>query len=928
MFWFTLLLWAGTFALSQILAPEPEREHAKAATLKEFDFPTATEGRIIPLGWGRNRVKGPNVIWYGDLRTRAITEKVQTSLFNTKRVTVGHRYYISIQMGLCLGEATLTKVWYGDELMWSGTQATDGEIQIDKKDLKGTLTFYTGSKTQSVDSYLATQQSPCPAYRNLSYVVWNGYVGDSPSVKPFAFEVSRIPTGLGSSYPVVNSYDCNPMEMAYEILTDTEWGYGYPATDINTSEFQSVSNTLYTEGNGVSYILQAQRKAADVLAEIEKQIDGKFRIDASTGKWRVVLARDGYSLSGLREADPSNIREIVDFSRATWDQTINSVRISYERRSNNYATSYAPAQDSANMRIQNRIVPATWTYPGVKDDTLANKVAWRELRAHSYPLAKCRLKVDRSFWDAYVGEVFLFSHTVRGLEITNLPMRITQIDLGNKKEQEIVVDAVQDVFSWKSASYADPDATSWTAPVKTLIPFPSDEQVAFEAPYAISRRDLYPSEGRIWCSGQEQGRLETGFTIRQRNDSGTPSGSFYDAGESKGFMFIGELDGAIDNNDTTIDVTTDMNVSEILETTAWDIGNDLVNLVLIGDEFIACTGATTITGGIRLTGCYRGLLDSAQASHADEAAVYFICAGGALTDTAFATTNYVDLKLLPFDVHGNEVSESDGGLTTIQLQMANRERRPYPPTFPEVNGTTYPTIAQNLDTQWGSSEDTKGLKIEWNRRDFRIYDETSQYTVDASTINGDFPSNNSTEYAVEIWNDPDGTPTLLFTTGWQSTATDYAYRTEILRYTNGVEPSRLRIKIKTRHTYESVVYEASQTVDWDFDVTSTELDGDHNWGALTASTGSATWTVPDTGTYAFSVGTALDSGASVEARINGGSWTPVITGGGTGGNLAGVTAGDTIEVRHDDSTSGGQTLLTVDSPTSAEDAYAILVLSS
>jgi len=203
----------------------------------------------------------------------------------------------------------------------------------------------------------------------------------------------------------------------------------------------------------------------------------------------------------------------------------------------------------------------------------------------------------------------------------------------------------------------------------------------------------------------------------------------------------------------------------------------------------------------------------------------------------------------------------------------------------------------------------------------------SQHGVDASTINGDFPSNNTTQYAVEVWNDPDGTPTLLYTTGWQSTATDHLYRTEILRWLDGVLPTKLRVKLKTRHTYATVVYAALQTVDWDFDVSSSELSGDHNFGTLSPSETSTSWTAPDTGTYAFSLGTALDSGALVEARINGGSWGTVISGGASSGNLAGVTAGDTVEVRHDDSASSGQTILRVNSPTSAEDGYAILIFA-
>lgn len=927
-FWLVVILWAATFAVSQLLTPKPEFEDAKAATLDEFNFPTTTEGRMMPLGWGTDKFDGPNVLWYGDLRTIAITQKVKSGFFSSKRVVVGHQYYVGFQLGICLGPAALRKIWIGDELVWSGNKDTDGDISINHKDAKGTFAFFTGSKTQSVSPYLDQFQSPTPAYRGLCYGVFErGYIGDNQQVRPWAFEVTRIPTDLATDHPTVNSYDCNLMEMAYELLTSSDFGYGYPDSDINLTEFRAVAETLYTEGNGISYTLNRQTPIPKVLKLIEKQADCRFRIDPQTGQWRVVLARDGYSLPGLRALDKNNILEIIDFSRAAWDQTVNSVRISYKRRANNYGTSYAPAQDGANMRIQNRVVPATWTFEGVKDDALANKITWRELRSHSYPLSKGRFKVNRDFWDAYEGEVVVLNYTIKNVVITDMAMRITRIDVGNKEEPNIMVDVVQDIFSWRAASFADPDASSWVAPDKDLTPFPSDEQIAFEVPYAISRRELYPSEGRIWCSGVGQNREETGFRIRQRNAVGSPAGDFFDAGDSAGMMFIGTIDSLIDHDDGTIDVLTDLNITEFFETTAWGVGNDLTNLFLIEDEFVGCTGVSAITGGLRLTGCYRGLLDSAQDDHIETAPVYLINVGGTTTDTAFITTNNVHLRLLPFDFHGNMISELDVGLTQIELTMSNREKRPYTPTFLSVNGTDWNPGTISMDASHGATEDDKGFNIGWTRRDFRIYDEVSQNHTDANTIDPTFPAANTTEYAIEIINDPLGSPTSLFTTTWQSTAADHAFRTPILRYTDGVIPTMLKILVKTRHTYDAVVYESHQCLCYDFATASAELAGDFNLGALENQDVSNSWTAPDTGSYDFTMGHANTTGF-IQARINGGSWSNVILVNQTSGTLAGVTVGDTIEVRTNTSlTLSGvtETILRINSPSSAEDAYAIFV---
>lgn len=57
-------------ALSYFLAPKPAEP--KPAALSDFSIPTAEEGRPIPVVFGTVLITGPNVIWYGDLRTRPI----------------------------------------------------------------------------------------------------------------------------------------------------------------------------------------------------------------------------------------------------------------------------------------------------------------------------------------------------------------------------------------------------------------------------------------------------------------------------------------------------------------------------------------------------------------------------------------------------------------------------------------------------------------------------------------------------------------------------------------------------------------------------------------------------------------------------------------------------------------------------------------
>lgn len=72
MFWYAVVFIAA-FALSYAMQPKPQ--NARPAGLGDFNVPTAEEGREIPVLFGTRDIRGPNVVWYGHLRTEAIRKK-------------------------------------------------------------------------------------------------------------------------------------------------------------------------------------------------------------------------------------------------------------------------------------------------------------------------------------------------------------------------------------------------------------------------------------------------------------------------------------------------------------------------------------------------------------------------------------------------------------------------------------------------------------------------------------------------------------------------------------------------------------------------------------------------------------------------------------------------------------------------------------
>ena len=62
-------------ALAYVLRPKPPSSGIKPpmpAGIEEFSIPTAEEGRPIQVLFGKRREQGPNVIWYGDLKSNVI----------------------------------------------------------------------------------------------------------------------------------------------------------------------------------------------------------------------------------------------------------------------------------------------------------------------------------------------------------------------------------------------------------------------------------------------------------------------------------------------------------------------------------------------------------------------------------------------------------------------------------------------------------------------------------------------------------------------------------------------------------------------------------------------------------------------------------------------------------------------------------------
>lgn len=73
MAWIYAIVFIVALVVSYSMIPKPQVQ--PPAGLGDIKAPTAEEGREIPVLFGTRDLAGPNVVWYGDLRTEAIKKK-------------------------------------------------------------------------------------------------------------------------------------------------------------------------------------------------------------------------------------------------------------------------------------------------------------------------------------------------------------------------------------------------------------------------------------------------------------------------------------------------------------------------------------------------------------------------------------------------------------------------------------------------------------------------------------------------------------------------------------------------------------------------------------------------------------------------------------------------------------------------------------
>jgi hypothetical protein len=284
----------------------------------------------------------------------------------------------------------------------------------------------------------------------------------------------------GEPVELVTGDDMNPAHIIRECLTDTMYGMGTPAAALDDDSFTDAADTLYAEGFGLSILWTRQISVQDFIQEVLDHIQAVLFTDPATGLLTLKLIRGDYEAASLPELTPDNCA-VMQFSRKLWGEITNEVVVTWTNPENEQEETVT-AQDLASIAMQGGVVSDSRNYYGVRNASLAQSLAWRDLRSAGQPLASVEVEADRTFWTQRPGGVVKLTWPEYAL--SEIVFRIVSIDYGKPGDMTIKMSLVEDVFGLDIGTYEDPPATEWEDP--SAAPEPMEFVDIFTLPYMFA----------------------------------------------------------------------------------------------------------------------------------------------------------------------------------------------------------------------------------------------------------------------------------------------------------------------------------------------------------------------------------------------------------------------------------------------------------
>ncbi|MGJ3439980.1 phage tail protein [Pseudomonas sp. Je.1.5.c] len=686
-------------AVAMMFISSKVKDDRKPAGLEDFTFPTAAE-RPIQVLYGTRKLGGANVLWYGDLRSKEIAKKVKSG-FSSKKMTIGYKYFMGVQLGICHGpDVTLKEVWFDDDKAWSG-RVSSGSFTINKPDLfggeesgggvQGTVSFYSGGLLQKANAYLqrVVGVDLVSGLRGVCYAVLEQfYIGNTETPAKVSFVCSRFPKSpAGNTALEVIGDDANPAYVIHEFLTDKRFGASISSSMVDLPTIEACAQALYEEGYGVSGAVDSAKQASSVIDDILKVINGSLVTDAGSGKLKLKLAREDYTIADLPALDASNIKGISNFNRGSLDTAVNEVKIKYMSIADGFTERTATAQNLGLRIHKGDSDGVSYDFMSISSGALAAKVAQRELRPLSVPLASCIVECNRSMYDIEMLDVVTLDWPP--LNVSGLVMRVMSVDVGSLNDSSIKLTLTQDVFGVQNTVYADGGERTWTKPVFEPTD-PVSVQVV-EAP-AIFNETAGLTRALMVLAEQPTAGQDFKLISRQGTESWSDQGVYP-------FTPVFQLKESLSASPAT--VATGPIISgdiSLLDNYSQNENREALGILYVNGEWLSYETFTILTSSTaQLKNVRRALFGSTAKAHLVSTKVWAVSEGYGITQGQFTAGSAVYLKTL---VKTQTRRQTEPEATERFFVVKGINDQVFPPARVQVNGVGGGEISGVAEITW------------------------------------------------------------------------------------------------------------------------------------------------------------------------------------------------------------------------------------
>lgn len=604
----------------------------------------SSQGLTLPVVYGRARVAG-NLIWYGDfttIETKTTTRQGGKGGGGVKQEDISYTYEAAVMMALCEGEIKgIGRIWRDKEKFESLSQLR--------------LNLAKGGDEQPTWTHLQQPKHQAQAinYSGTAYIYSPNYeLTKSAQIYSHNFEVIGK-MGYSSSIP-----DANPSEIIRDMLTNQNYGCGFPAENLGDTSVYGV----YCRAAGIflSPVYSEQTEAQQNISELLEQTNSAAVF--SQGRLKIVPYGD-VKLSGNGAAYVPNLTPVYDLTdddfivsgaedpltveRKTNADAYNQIQVEYLDRANDYNIAVAEVKDQANIEQYGLRPKDAVKMHGICDAKVANHVAQLLLQRALYVRNEYEFKLGWKY--CLLEPMDLVTLTDEGLGLNKTPVRIIEIE-----EDE------EGVLTVKAEDFPMGAATATAYPTQPSLGYSADYNkspgnahapVVFEAPLQLTG-----GEPQIWLAtagGDMWGGAEVWIS--------TDGNSYTRIGATNKKARFGSLSaplasGAVFDRANTLSV--EISAGQMTGGTEQD-SRDLLTLCYVDGEFLAyetaeLKGVGRYTLGNLTRGAYGSNIDrhnaGSQFVRIDEAMFKYAVPANWVGRTVW-------VKLVSFNVFGSGVQE-------------------------------------------------------------------------------------------------------------------------------------------------------------------------------------------------------------------------------------------------------------------------------